>query len=487
MAKPSLPLPLPHCYWIEPGRILAGEYPGGTSEKATRQRLRRLVEAGVDCFIDLTEPGEMDAYESLLPRLSERGRVSYLRMAIPDHGLPQSIGQMQEILDALERMLADRRCVYLHCRAGIGRTNVVAGCWMACDGDVGEQALTRLNERWRESARSRSWPIVPETPEQAAFVRNWRAPGATHVVQPVDPAAPVAPVVAAPPLGLRDRVRGMLLGLAAGEALGHATHGLPAGAWFANTAMALCLAESFVETGGHDAADEVERYQSWQHQGLWSSTGECVGISEATSRALAAAKWTGIPYSGSHDPAQASAEPLARIGPAVVWHLSDADAAIDAAVSCTRVTHQAPLTLDAVRYFASLLAGALAGADKQTLLAPMFGPTPDYWDEAGLRPRIRNVAEGSWRSRKPRKMVLARHAAATVLETALWAFDQGDDLQQCLESAAGSKGDPSTVAAVVGQLAGAHYGASRLPPAWRDSLARADEIEALADELAGEE
>ena len=39
------------------------------------------------------------------------------------------------------------------------------------------------------------------------------------------------------------------------------------------------------------------------------------------------------------------------------------------------------------------------------------------------------------------------------------------------------------MAAIVGQLAGAHYGASALPSAWRGSLARGAEIEALADAL----
>jgi ADP-ribosyl-[dinitrogen reductase] hydrolase len=39
------------------------------------------------------------------------------------------------------------------------------------------------------------------------------------------------------------------------------------------------------------------------------------------------------------------------------------------------------------------------------------------------------------------------------------------------------------VTAIVGQLAGAHYGASGLPPAWRGSLARSAEIEAMADAL----
>ena len=207
-----------------------------------------------------------------------------------------------------------------------------------------------------------------------------------------------------------------MLGLAAGDSLGHAMHGLPAGAWSDKTAMALCLAESLVSRNGSDPADQVERYQDWQRSGRWSSTGSCVGISAATSRALAAAQWTGNPYAGSHDPAHADAEPLARIGPAVAWYLDDPLKAIEAAVNAVRITHQAPLTLDAARFFAALLAGALAGAAKTELLAPDFSPSPASWSATTLRPPIRELAGGAWRGRKPRKIHRGRFAAASALE-----------------------------------------------------------------------
>ena len=43
-----------HVWWVEPGRLLAGEYPGArTPEKAT-EKVRLLVEAGVDSIVDLT-------------------------------------------------------------------------------------------------------------------------------------------------------------------------------------------------------------------------------------------------------------------------------------------------------------------------------------------------------------------------------------------------------------------------------------------------
>ncbi len=465
--------PLPNSYWIEPGRVLAGEHPSGANDESTRKRLRRLADAGIDCFLDLTEPDEFAPYEPLFSA-PQRGRGTlHLRRPIRDHGVPQTDAHMRDIIETLEAALAGGRCVYLHCRAGIGRTNLVAGCWIA-EREGGEAALLRLNRQWRDNARSRTWPTIPETEEQAAFVRGW---------QPSRGMAAAAPAPAGATRGTRDRVRGMLLGLAAGDSICHAALGLPAGAWSDRTAMALCLADSLVSCGGPDAADQVERYREWQLQGRWSSTGSCVGISAATVRALAAAQWTGNPYAGSHDPAHAEAEPLARIGPAVAWFRDAPLPGIDAAVNCARVTHQAPLTLDAVRFFAALLAGAFAGTAKEALLGDDFSPAPDGWRPDTLRSPIRELAGGAWRGRRPRRTLRGKLASVAALESALTAFESGGNLGQCLEAAASRPGDARTVAAMVGQLAGAHYGASALPDGMRSSLVRSAEIEALADAL----
>lgn len=474
MARP----PLPHSHWIEPKRLLAGEHPSGEGDDATRRRLAKLVDAGVTCFFDLTEPAEKASYEPLIAAAAPGRAISYRRHPIRDHGVPGSDAAMREILASLDGALAEGRCVYLHCRAGIGRTNLVAGCWIANAGPDGATALERLNRLWRANGRAKSWPTVPETATQADFVRRWTPRSRKP------PAAKAAP--AARPAGrgeLRDRVRGMLLGLAAGDAIGHAVHGLPAGAWSDKTAMALCLADSLVSHDGNDADDQVQRYREWQRTGLWSSTGSCVGISAATTRALAAAQWSGNPYSGSHDPAHADAEPLARIGPAVAWFHASPGTAIDAAVNAARVTHQAPLVLDSARFLAALLAGALAGTGKEALLAPDFSPDPDAYGADVLRSPVREIAAGEWRGRRPRRMLRGKFAAIAALESALTAFDEGADLAGCLAVASARPGDAQAAAAIVGQIAGAHYGASSLPDAMRAGLARAPEIEELADRI----
>ena len=91
----------------------------------------------------------------------------------------------------------------------------------------------------------------------------------------------------------RDRFRGCLLGLAAGDALGTTLEfespgtfqriedvigggpfHLEPGQWTDDTSMALCLAASLIETGRFDPDDQMQRYLRWRDEGYLSSTGE---------------------------------------------------------------------------------------------------------------------------------------------------------------------------------------------------------------------
>jgi len=88
----------------------------------------------------------------------------------------------------------------------------------------------------------------------------------------------------------RERYRGALLGLAAGDALGTPLEFKPPGTfapvadmigggpfhlkpgeWTNDTSMALC-AQSLIERNGFDAKDQMDRYCSWYERGHLSST-----------------------------------------------------------------------------------------------------------------------------------------------------------------------------------------------------------------------
>ena len=169
-SQPDLTIerPLPNTYWVIPGRLLAGEYPGGANDTEARQRLARLHEAGVDSFVDLTEDGELPSYRHLLPK-----HADYLRSAIADTRVPNNVAQTQELLAVIRAALARERRVYVHCRAGIGRTGLVIGCFLAEEKSDGKTALKILNRLWRQSERAAIWPKVPQTAEQADYVRLW--------------------------------------------------------------------------------------------------------------------------------------------------------------------------------------------------------------------------------------------------------------------------------------------------------------------------
>jgi hypothetical protein len=160
--------PLPNTYWVIPGRILAGEYPGAEDDATARERLQRLAAAGVVSFVDLTEEGELPPYSHLLPR-----NTDYVRSGIVDTRVPNNIAQTTLIVQTLRGAHARGRCVYVHCRAGIGRTGLVVGCFLAEAEGSGKAALKILNRLWRQSDRSRVWPTVPQTAEQADYVRRW--------------------------------------------------------------------------------------------------------------------------------------------------------------------------------------------------------------------------------------------------------------------------------------------------------------------------
>lgn len=161
--------PLHGSYWVQPGRLLAGPYPGAWDEDLAQKKLRALIEAGVTFIVDLTESNEHQPYVSRLSiEAAVRGRqVDHRRFPIPDMDVPFP-QQMVTILDAIDTALADGQIVYVHCMGGIGRTGTVIGCFLVRHGQTGSEALqeiTRLRGGLAES---------PETDEQRRMIRTWK-------------------------------------------------------------------------------------------------------------------------------------------------------------------------------------------------------------------------------------------------------------------------------------------------------------------------
>jgi ADP-ribosylglycohydrolase len=482
------PRPLAGTYWVVPGRLLVGEHPGSRSRAQSMERLRRFLEAGVTCFVDLTEPGESPAYEMLLPFETPAGqRVEYLREPITDHGVPADRETMGRILAVLDGALDAGHCVYLHCRAGIGRSATAAGCWLAeRNAAGGAGALEELAGLWPQAAQSRHWPDVPETAEQAEFVRDWQALPARRSLQEVP--LPQSRAASEPGrLDLAQRVRGAWFGMALGDALGAlpavpATGtAAPALAWGQHTALSLCLADSLAACGHCDPRDQIERYWRWFRQGERDPRGEpgADAASPDIARALATYRWRGQPRAGSHDPKEVAAGSLPRVIAAVLHAGRDPARAIALAAECSRTTHQSPVILDACRLYAALQLGLLQGH------------TVTSWPDA-----VPEAAAHCWGTKPLRKDVRAtlgraHTAPATddvlqVLAATRHVLGRATNFAEAMDGARiAAKEGSALVGSLVGTLFGLAHGYDALPAALVARLAGADQLErASADSLA---
>ncbi len=171
----AAPLPDLHAYWVDPGVLLAGEYPGARSEEQAERKLESLLGVGVRRFVDLTEEGEsaLQPYAPVLRRVAARlgVDVEYGRHPIPDLGVPHGSETMRGILDALAQAERERSPAYVHCWGGVGRTGMVVGCHQVERGYSAERALARIEEL--RDGTSKAYRPSPENRVQSDFVRGW--------------------------------------------------------------------------------------------------------------------------------------------------------------------------------------------------------------------------------------------------------------------------------------------------------------------------
>jgi ADP-ribosyl-[dinitrogen reductase] hydrolase len=292
-----------------------------------------------------------------------------------------------------------------------------------------------------------------------------------------------------------SRMRGCLLGLACGDAVGTTvefcergsfppvtdmTGGgpfrLPVGAWTDDTSMALCLADSLLACGGFDARDQMERYCRWWKAGERSSVGRCFDIGATTAQALRRFQQTGEPFAGSADAHAAGNGCIMRLAPVPMFFHLDSAAAVRWAGESSRTTHGAPECVESCQLLAAMIGAAFSGAGKDEVL---FGH-----DQSRFQcPKVRAIAAGDYRN-KNAKAISASGYVIHCLEASAWCFWQANSYQEAILLAVNLGDDADTTGAVCGQIAGAFYGEGGMPPDWLSRLVMVDEIRALADRLA---
>ena len=311
----------------------------------------------------------------------------------------------------------------------------------------------------------------------------------------------------------QDKARGMLAGLAIGDALGapyefgykskdivelgdkishfHAqtkNFKLPKGAWTDDTSMALCIADSLLEKGGYDSYDMMDKFTKWFLYGYRSSVDHSVGIGQQTSLSLLMyGRHKTIPKD-TRKTNRAGNGPIMRLAPIVIASTKkdggkpqSVDHLIHLAQLSCRETHDSYIAIAATTVFAGALDYALHyGFVDEHILRYVPNLYPEDRNEY-----VERLLESTQRSNDRSGESLKDHGGYIVdtLTIALWGIRNHNNFKDGMLAVIRLGGDTDTNAACYGQLAGALYGYEAIPEEWRDGVHLSNELVDIADSL----
>jgi len=295
-----------------------------------------------------------------------------------------------------------------------------------------------------------------------------------------------------------DRVRGVLLGLACGDALGRpvefssatqieAEHGRltemvgqgtwnqPAGTITDDTEQALCIARSLVEQRGFDPGDIAERFVGWYDSDPFD-------IGRMTMRSLSRLKhgddWDEAGqevWEQSPEGQNAGNGSVMRCPPLAIPYVDDWERLVEVSRQSSQITHADPRCTDGCAILNLIVAGLLEDADAplQDALNDVGSDTPEEL-MAALRPLTRGET--------PDTLETSGYVVHS-LQTALHDGLSAESAEDAIVTAVNRGGDTDTIGAIAGAVAGARFGASTLPDRWLTALDTTAELESLATQL----
>jgi len=475
--------PFANSYWLEPNRILCGEYPRDFDDLEDHEGMSAILGAGARVFLDLTEEGELKPYTSIALENADklgidRGELEFHRHPIRDVSVPRDQDEMRAILRRIRLARHQHKTVYLHCWGGRGRTGTVAGCALRdLFGLDGEEALSLLKDRWQACAKSEH-SESPETEEQRGFVRSFN-----------------------PVKSRRNQIRGALLGAAVGDALGvpvefagrearkkdpvtdmreYGTHHQPTGTWSDDTSMILATMEGLVGAGTWSPEAVMEEFSLWLKEAKHTPHGTVFDIGNATREAIQHYGHGTDPLGcGGTDDWSNGNGSLMRILPVGLAYANDPDL-VEKASELSSLTHAHERSRMSCALYCLVVSELLHGED-------LTGATSFAWEVMDHRWNF-TPGERAHFDRWQPEQLFARdesdigssgHVVDT-LEAALWVNARHDNYMDAVLHAVNLGDDTDTTGCVAGGIAGLIHGEESIPAEWLEVLVKREELAQIA-------
>ena len=151
-------------YWIaapSPGRL--GIMARPRSGEWLDDEIASWEAAGISSVVCLLERHEVDELGlSDEEALCRRRSIEFTSFPIPDRGPPKAVEETEVLVRAIAMKIKSGAAVAIHCRAGIGRSSLVAACTLIGLGFSADAAFDAISK-----ARGLK---VPDTDEQRSWV-----------------------------------------------------------------------------------------------------------------------------------------------------------------------------------------------------------------------------------------------------------------------------------------------------------------------------
>ena len=154
-------------YWIDAtdvGRI--GMMPRPRGGDWLEDEIRSLAAQKVDVIVSLLTEEEVLELELAMEReLCTKNGIEFLPFPINDREVPPLDTDLKDFIRSLQDRASKGKSIIIHCRAGIGRSAIVAACLMVSPSRPAEQVMSLIS-------RSRGFS-VPDTNEQLEWVHKF--------------------------------------------------------------------------------------------------------------------------------------------------------------------------------------------------------------------------------------------------------------------------------------------------------------------------
>ena len=296
-----------------------------------------------------------------------------------------------------------------------------------------------------------------------------------------------------------EQAEGMLVGLAVGDALGAPVefgytaknirdewdgqmqdHRIPKGYYTDDTAMALCLADSLLESGGYDSYDVMTKYENWALHGYRDSEGEpAPDIGNQTRYAITDFVTNPVVSKDRPRTSNAGNGSIMRLAPIVIAAYEEGSKVCrELAKFSARDTHFSEEAEAGTELFAALLYNAVDRNDKRSIVEATDFATSDAY--VSVWSRVLDVTKKDF---DPTTLEDLGGYVVDALKIAVWGFLTFDSFREGLVEVIKLGGDTDTNGAIYGQLAGAYYGYEQIPSEWLDDLYMLQDFITLADTL----